>query len=177
MKKMMMLLMTIMLTVSTPNQSQAIVGISANDTALTVTGLVLMDLSQITVWDRRTDVRRDRYGRVRVYSYYTYRIITYPVFLLAGLVLLDAEGDLKLNAELPANLIEKAELTKNELTAYQNQIEEINSIMEMVAQEVSRAETESEKVELSGSLWTEYAEMLDVDAAIALKKIGIALQE
>lgn len=177
MKKMLMLFMAAVLTVATPNQSQAIVGISSNDSALTVTGLVLMDLSQITVYNRNTDVRRDRYGRVRVYSYYTYRIITYPVFLLTGLVLLDAQGDLKLKAQLPTELVEKAELTSNEIAAYQNQIEEINSIMEMIAQEVSRAETDNDKVELSGSLWTEYAQMLDADAAIALKKIGIALQE
>lgn len=177
MKKMLMLFMAAVLTVATPNQSQAIVGISSNDSALTVTGLVLMDLSQITVYNRNTDVRRDRYGRVRVYSYYTYRIITYPVFLLTGLVLLDAQGDLKLKAQLPEELVEKAELTSNEIAAYQNQIEEINSIMEMIAQEVSRAETDNDKVELSGLLWTEYAQMLDADAAIALKKIGIALQE
>lgn len=176
MKKLVMLLMVMAISIAQPKPAQAMIGLSTNDAALTVAGLVLMDISQITVWERRDDVRRDRFGNIRVYSYYTYRVITYPAFLIGGFVLLDAQGDLKLKSSLTQELIEKAQLTNDELLAYQNQIEEINSIMEMISKEVSAVKSDKEKFELSGQLWSEYAQMLDVDAAVALKKIGIALQ-
>jgi hypothetical protein len=165
----------VLLGFSFSSPSKAMIGLGTSDSALVVAGLVMMDLSQITVWERRDDVRRDRYGRVRVYSYYTYRVITYPALLLAGLVILDSEGQLKLAADLPADVVAKAELTEAELASFQENIEEINLLLETITFEVSHLGSEEEKIEAAGQLWSEYAEFLDLDAAVALKKIGLAL--
>lgn len=160
------------LVISQP--SQAIVGIATDSSATAIAGLALMDLSQIWVVDGRTTTYR-RYGRRGGFTrttYITYRVITYPAFLLAGLVLLDDNGRADLSAELTAEQIEKAELTQNEVQAFQNEIEEINSLKDLIADETATIEDNQERFEAAGELWTEYAGALSKDAAFALSKLS-----
>ncbi|PIP95838.1 MAG: hypothetical protein COW00_12280 [Bdellovibrio sp. CG12_big_fil_rev_8_21_14_0_65_39_13] len=174
MKKLVALL-TILSGLMMANPAKAIVGIASDSDALVITGIAMMDISQITVWERHDRYGRTRRGYVR-YSYYTYRVITYPVLLLAGFVVLGDEGRVQINSELSADLIKKADLTSSEVKAFQDNIEEINVIKDSISSEISKIEGSKERAEAAGKLWTEYAQSLDQDAAVALYKIGSSLQ-
>lgn len=176
MKKLVALL-TILSGLMMANPAKAIVGIASDSDALVITGIAMMDLSQITVWERHDRYGRTRSGRGYVrYSYYTYRIITYPVLLLAGLVVLGDEGRVQMNSDLSADLIKKADLSSDEVKAFQDNIEEINVIKDSISSEISKIEGSKERAEAAGKLWTEYAQSLDEVAAVALYKIGTSLQ-
>lgn len=156
--------------ISTP--SQAIVGIASDSDATAIAGLALMDLSQIWVVESRTTTRRyNRRGWSRT-TYVTYRVITYPAFLIAGLVLLDDQGRAEIGAELSAEQIAQADLSQEEIASFQNEIEEINAIKDMISSEISSIEDDQKRMEKAGQLWTEYAQVLSQDSATALFKLA-----
>ena len=153
------------------NPAKAIVGIASDSEATAIAGLALMDLSQIFVIDSHTHHRRTRRGWQRT-TYITYRIVTIPAFLIAGLVLLDENGQAEISADLTADQIAKAKLLKDEVQAFKDEIEEINAIKDVVASEIAGIENEEERMEVAGSLWTEYASELSENAAVALAKLS-----
>lgn len=157
--------------VSSP--SQAFVGFASDSDATAIAGLALIDLSQIWVADSRTTTRR--YDRRRGWSrttYVTYRVITYPAFLVAGLVLLDDRGRAQIGSELSEEQIETAELTTREVEAFQREIEEINALKDLISSEISYIENDQDRMEEAGRLWSEYAEVLSKDSAVALFKLA-----
>ncbi len=153
------------------NPAKAIVGIATDSEATAIAGLALMDLSQIFVVDSHTHINRGRGGWRRT-TYVTYRIITIPAFLIAGLVLLDDNGQAEISSDLSAEQIAKAELSADEVKAFQAEIEEINAIKDVVASEIADIENDEERLETAGVLWTEYASTLSENAAIALSKLS-----
>lgn len=168
------LLLSLLVTMSIlmPTTSKAIVGIATDSEATAIAGLALMDLSQIWIIDgRSTTYRNGRRGWERT-TYVTYRVITYPAFLIAGLVLLDEQGSAEISAELTQEQISEAGITKEELEAFQSEIEEINAIKDLIASEIGRIPDESEKIYEAGKLWTDYSELLSPSAAIALGKLS-----
>ncbi len=162
------LLIAATFALSTP--SKAIVGLATDSEELAIAGLALMDLSQIWVVESRTTRRHHRRGWTRT-TYVTYRLVTFPAFFIAGLVLLDEQGRAEISADLSEEVIAAAELTSDEVTAFKAEIEEINSIKDVVASEISSIEGEEQRIEAAGRLWTEYSSVLSQDAAIALAKI------
>ncbi len=162
--------LTLSFLISSP--SQAIVGIATDSDATAIAGLALMDLSQIWIVESRTTTRRySRRGWSRT-TYVTYRVITYPAFLIAGLVLLDDQGRAEIGADLSAEQIEQAQLNDNEVVAFQNEIEEINALKDMISSEISHIEDDQARIEEAGKLWTEYAQVLSKDSATALFKLA-----
>jgi hypothetical protein len=171
MKKFLSILLTLAtLAISSP--SHAIVGIASDSEATAIAGLALMDLSRIFVVESRTTYRRGRRGGFGRTSYVTYRIITYPAFLIAGLVLLDDEGTAEISGELSPREISQAGLTNNEVDAFKAEIEEINAIKDMVSSGISRVPDDEKRLEMAGQLWTEYSKSLSNNAAIALHKLS-----
>jgi len=169
------LLIVAAVTFSTP--SKALVGLASGDDNLAVAGLAFMDLSQIWVVDSTTTTHyhrgyRGRRGSWHRTTYVTYRLVTFPAFFIAGLVLLDEEGRTEISADLTDEMIAKADLSKDEVEAFKAEIEEINNIKDVVASEISTIDGDEEvKTEAAGQLWTEYASALSKNAAIALAKI------
>ncbi len=153
------------------NPSKAIVGIATDSEATAIAGLALMDLSQIVVAERHDRYSRRRHGWRRT-TYITYRVITFPAFLIAGLVLLDDNGHAEISGDISAEQIQEAELTDTEVASFQSEIEEVNAIKDLVASEVSEIQDEEERVEVAGELWTEYASALSEDTAVALYKLS-----
>lgn len=166
---------SLLLGLMTSNPANAIVGLASDSDALVITGIAMMDISQITVWERHDRYGRTRRGYVR-YSYYTMRVITYPALLLAGLVVLGDEGRVQMSADLSADMIAKADLTSSEVEAFKANIEEINLIKDSISAEISKIEDKKLKAETAGKLWSEFAQSLDEEAAVALYKVGTALQ-
>lgn len=163
-----MIAMTLML--SAP--SKAIVGIATDSEATAIAGLALMDISQIWVVERRTTTtRHGRRGWSRS-TYVTYRVITYPAFLIAGLVLLDDQGRAEISAELSEEQIASADLTSSEVEAFKAEIEEINAIKDVVASEIALIKDDQARMQEAGKLWTQYSEALSKDATIALAKLS-----
>lgn len=164
------LALTMSFLISTP--SQAIVGIASDSDATAIAGLALMDLSQIWIVESRTTTRRhSRRGWSRT-TYVTYRVITYPAFLIAGLVLLDDQGRAEIGSELSAEQIQEAQLSQNEVEAFKGEIEEINALKDMISSEISHIEDDQVRMEEAGKLWTEYAQVLSKDSATALFKLA-----
>lgn len=164
------LLIVATFALSTP--SKAIVGIASEDDDLAMAGIALMDLSQIWVADTTTHYHRGRRGGWYQTSYVTFRVVTFPAFFIAGLVLLDEQGTSEITADLTEKMIAKADLSKDEVNAFKAEIEEINNIKDMVASEISAVDGDEEaKVEAAGKLWTQYSSALSQNAAIALAKI------
>lgn len=164
------LALTLSFLISAP--SHAIVGIATDSDATAIAGLALMDLSQIWVVESRTTTRRTRRRGWSRTTYVTYRVITFPAFLIAGLVLLDDQGRAEIGAELSAEQIAEAELSNNEVQAFQNEIEEINALKDMISSEISHIEDDQKRMTEAGKLWTEYAEVLSQDSATALFKLA-----
>lgn len=164
------LLLTASFLLSTP--SHAIIGIASDSEATAIAGLALMDISQIWVVERRTTRTRYRRGGFSRTTYVTYRLITYPAFLIAGLVLLDDQGRAEISSELSQEQIDSADLTTSEIEAFQNEIEEVNAIKDMVASEIAGIEDDSKRVEEAGRLWTEYSSALSEETAVALFKLA-----
>ncbi|MCR9203876.1 MAG: hypothetical protein NXH75_04820 [Halobacteriovoraceae bacterium] len=163
------LLIVATFAISTP--SKAIVGIASDSEATALAGLVLMDISQIWVAERRTSTRYGRRGWRRT-TYVTYRVITFPAFFIAGLVLLDDQGRTEISSDLTAEQIANAELSDSEVSAFKAEIEEINAIKDVVASEISTIEEDEARMKEAGKLWTEYSSVLSNDAAIALAKLS-----
>lgn len=164
------LLIVATFAISTP--SKAIVGIASDSEATAIAGLALMDISQIWVAERRTTTtRRGRRGWTRT-TYVTYRVITFPAFFIAGLVLLDDQGRAEISAELAAEQISNADLSDSEVAAFKAEIEEINAIKDVVASEIAHIEKDEVRMEEAGKLWTEYSSVLSADAAVALAKLS-----
>lgn len=169
------LLIVAAVTFSTP--SKAFVGLASGDENIAVAGLAFMDLSQIWVVDSHTTTHyHGRRGGWHRTTYVTYRLVTFPAFFIAGLVLLDEEGRTEISADLTKEMIAKADLSQDEVKAFKAEIEEINNIKDVVASEVSTMEADEQaKTEAAGQLWTEYSSALSKNAAIALAKITNAL--
>jgi hypothetical protein len=163
------LLIVATFAISTP--SKAIVGIASDSEATALAGLVLMDISQIWVAERRTSTRYGRRGWRRT-TYVTYRVITFPAFFIAGLVLLDDQGRTEISSDLTAEQIANAELSDSEVSAFKAEIEEINAIKDVVASEISTIKEDEARMKEAGKLWTEYSSVLSNDAAIALAKLS-----
>lgn len=163
------LLIVATFAISTP--SKAIVGIASDSEATALAGLVLMDISQIWVAERRTTTRYGRRGWRRT-TYVTYRVITFPAFFIAGLVLLDDQGRTEISSDLTAEQIANAELSDSEVAAFKAEIEEINAIKDVVASEISTIKEDEARMKEAGKLWTEYSSVLSNDAAIALAKLS-----
>jgi len=171
MKKMLSILLTLAtLTISTP--SHAIVGIASDSEATAIAGLALMDLSRIFVVESRTTYRRGRRGSFGRTTYVTYRIITYPAFLIAGLILLDDNGSAEISGELSQQEVSQAGLTDLEIQAFRAEIEEINAIKDMVSAGISKVPDDEKRLEKAGQLWTEYSKGLSDNAAVALFKLS-----
>jgi hypothetical protein len=164
------LILTATFLISTP--SQAIVGIASDSEATAIAGLALMDISQIWVVERRTSRTRYRRGGFSRTTYVTYRLITYPAFLIAGLVLLDDQGRAEISSELSQEQISAAELTDSEIEAFQNEIEEVNAIKDMVASEIASIEDDKTRLDEAGRLWSEYSQALSDETAVALFKLA-----
>lgn len=162
------LLVAATFVLSTP--SKAIVGIATDSEEVAIAGLALMDISQIWVVESRSTRRHHRGGWSRT-TYVTYRLVTFPAFFIAGLVLLDEQGRAEISANLSDEVIANAELSDEEVAAFKAEIEEINSIKDVIAAEISEIEGEEARIEQAGKLWTEYSSVLSKNAAIALAKI------
>ncbi len=163
----------LLMTLLTSQASYGVVGLATDSSATTIAGLALMDLSQIWIVDSSTTYRRNgRRGGVTRTSYFTFRVITYPAFLVAGLILLDDNGRADLSSELSLEQIQKAELSDEEVMAFKNEIEEINAIKDLITDETAVIEDDQERFEAAGQLWTEYAGALSKDAAFALSKLS-----
>ena len=146
--------------------SNAIVGIIADDDTTAVVGLAMMDISQITVVD--TTVYRTRRSR---FVYRTYKVFTYVPLFLAGLVVLDDAGKMTFN-ELSAEKALKAQITEAEATAFNSELEELNAVKDLVSSELTGLEGNKEqKAEAAKELWTEYQEYVSKDAFMALSKL------
>ena len=146
-------------TVFVSSNSHAIVSAANGSRALAITGLAMVDLSQIVV------VRRS-FGRTVV------RVITYPALLVAGLVLLDEEGRYDISGEISEETALKADLTNAEKYAIEDNSEEINVLFDEISLEVENFEgTKEEKVKLAEKLWAEYGEMIDANAMSGLVKV------
>ncbi|MCF8060649.1 MAG: hypothetical protein K9K67_15205 [Bacteriovoracaceae bacterium] len=163
------ILLAVTFILSSP--SHAIIGIASDSEATAIAGLALMDISQIWVVESRTTTRRSRRGFSQT-TYVTYRLITYPAFLIAGLVLLDDQGRAEITADLSAEQIAQADLTEEEISAFKAEIEEVNAIKDMIASEISSIENDELRTEKAGQLWTSYSEVLSKDTAIALFKLA-----
>jgi hypothetical protein len=147
-------------------QSNAIVGLMADDDSTAIVGLAFMDISQIVVVD--TTVYRTRRSR---FAYRTVRVITYVPLFMAGLFLLDEEGKVSVN-EISADQAEKVGITSLELEAFNNEIEEINIVKDMVAAELADVKgSEVERAEASAKIWENYRTSLSDDAFVALVKL------
>jgi hypothetical protein len=156
---------------STP--SQAIVGLAADDDTTTILGIAFIDLSQIYVFEERGHYHHRR-RRSHYHSTYTVvRVITYPAFMIAGLVLLDDESGRKnMSSDLSKELISSADLSNEEAEAYQENLPDINAVKDIISNKISMMEgSREEKVKAAGKLWTKYAEVLDQDAVQALIKM------
>jgi len=146
-------------TMMMASSSHAIVGASSNSRALTITGLAMMDLSQIVI------VRRN-FGHTVV------KVITYPALLIAGLVVLDEEGRYNISAEISGETVLRAGLTNSEKYAIEDNNEEINVIFDEISLEVEKLDgSKEEKVKLSKNLWEEYSEVLDENVMSGLVKV------
>jgi len=164
--------LVVAMSILVPTTSKAIVGVATDSEATAIAGLALMDLSQIWIVESRSRTYRNgRRGWGRT-TYVTYRVITYPAFLIAGLVLLDEQGSAEISAELTQKQISQAGITKEELVAFQSEIEEINAIKDLIASEIGRIPDDSERIHEAGKLWTEYSDLLSPNAAIALGKLS-----
>lgn len=152
--------------------SKAIVGIASDSDATAIAGLALMDISQIWVVERRSTRTRYRRGGFSRTTYITYRVITYPAFLIAGLVLLDEQGRAEISSELSAQQIEAAQLSPSEVSSFKEEIEEINALKDMISAEISSIKDDEKRMEESGRLWTDYSSVLSEESAIALFKLA-----
>lgn len=139
--------------------SHAIIGATNNSRALTITGLAMMDLSQIVVVQRS-------------FGYTVVRVITYPALLIAGLVVLDDEGRYDISGDITEETALKAGLTNAEKYAIEDNSEEINVLFDEISLEVQNLEgTKEEKVALAKELWEQYSEVLSEDAMSGLVKV------
>jgi|GEM_PF-3024322 len=172
--KMKKILSTVLLTATfiLSSPTQAIIGIATDSEATAIAGLALMDISQIWVVESRSTTRRTRRGGFSRSTYVTYRVITYPAFLIAGLVLLDEQGRAEITANLSNEQIAQAKLSDAEVAALKSEIEEVNAIKDMIASEISSVENDEQRMEKAGQLWTSYSEVLSEDTAIALFKLA-----
>lgn len=155
-----LLTLALMATMLFSANSNALVSAANGSRALAITGLAMMDLSQIVVVERR------RFGMTVV------RVITYPALLIAGLVLLDENGRYDISGEISEETAAAANLTLDEKNALEDNNEEINVIFDEVSLEVEKFKgTQEEKVELAKELWAEYSEILDENAMSGLVKV------
>lgn len=158
------LLLSLLLLVSV--RAHAITGLVSDNDSMATVGLVMMDISQIVVVDR-TVYRTWRSRTV----YRTVRVFTYVPLFLAGLVVLDDNGKMTFG-QLEAEKATAAGITRNEMTAYNAELEELNAIKDMVSSEISDMETSKEiKGEAAKALWTEYKDYVSTDALSALVKL------
>lgn len=155
-----LLTLALMATMLFSANSNALVSATNGSRSLAITGLAMMDLSQVVV------VQRGRFG------YTVVRVITYPALLVAGLVLLDENGRYDISGKISEETALKADLTLDEKMAIEDNNEEINVIFDEVSLEVQNFKgTKKEKVEFAKELWNEYAEILDEDAMSGLVKV------
>jgi len=139
--------------------SHALISATNGSRSLAITGLAMMDLSQIVVVERNPGMT-------------VVRVITYPALLIAGLVLLDENGRYDISAEISEETALKTNLTADEKIALEDNNEEINVIFDEVSLEVENFNgTKKEKIELANELWTEYSEIMDADAMSGLVKV------
>lgn len=139
--------------------SHAIVSATNGSRALAITGLAMVDLSQVVV------VRRS-------FGYTVVRVITYPALLIAGLVLLDEEGRYDISGEISEETAQKAGLTNAEKYAIEDNSEEINVLFDEISLEVENFEgSKEEKVAHAKKLWAEYSEIIDENAMSGLVKV------
>ena len=109
--------LTLLLTLFSAKESKAIVGAAAESQELALLGVVLMDVSTITVVERRPIHYRRGFGS---FAYTTYRVLLFPALLVAGLVILDDEGRIEISGEMSEGLIAKAELSNDEVIAIED---------------------------------------------------------
>jgi hypothetical protein len=154
-----MLSLVLLATMLMSTSSHAIVSATNGSRALALTGLVMMDLSQVVV------VRRS-------FGYTVVRVITYPALLVAGLVLLDDEGRYDISSEISEKTAAKAGLTNAEKYAIEDNSEEINVLFDEISLEVEEFEgTKEQKVELAKTLWKDYSANLDENVMSGLVKV------
>jgi len=147
-------------------RAHAISGLVADSDSTAAVGLIMMDISQIYVVD--TTVYRTRSSRV---VYRTFRVFTYVPLFLAGLVVLDDNGKMTFG-ELKAQKAQEAGITADETLAYNEELEELNAIKDMVSSEVATLEGSKEiKAEAAKELWSEYRDYVSEDAFNALVKL------
>lgn len=158
--KKMLLSFVLLATMLVSTNSQAIVGAANNSRALAITGLAMMDLSQVVV------VSRSNFG------YAVVRVITWPALFVAGLVLLDENGRYDISGEITAETAEKAGLTNAEKYAIEDNSEEINVLFDEISLEVENMEgTQKEKIEHARNLWRDYSANLDEEVLSGLVKV------
>lgn len=140
--------------------SHALVSATNNSRALAITGLAMIDLSQVVVVSRRN------------FGYTVVRVITYPALLVAGLVLLDEEGRYDISGDISDETALKAGLTNAEKYAIEDNSEEINVLFDEISLEVEKYEgTKKEKVAKAKELWEDYTDMLDENVMSGLVKV------
>lgn len=182
MKKMMTRLL-LLVTLLTSLNANAIVGLIADDSDVVLFGAALMDISQITVLDRRDVIYRhsdhyDRRGHRHHHSnrvvVYTWRTITYVPLALTGLFFLNDAGSLQYQ-QLTKAESEKLGVTADEMNIYNSEIDQINAIAEEVGAAVAEAKTQDEKIDTSATQWTELSEYLSPESAKVVHLVSKAL--
>lgn len=175
----------VMMTLVTSINANAIVGLMADDSDVVLFGAALMDISQITVVDRRDVIYRhrthyDRRGRRHTHTnrvvVYTWRTITYVPLALTGLFFLNDAGSVQFSPLTTADA-QKLGITSNELNTYNNELDQINAIAEEVKSEVALAQTQEEKVDTAAAEWTELSEYISPESAKVLKLVSQKLTE
>jgi len=157
--KKMLLSLALLASVFSASNSHAIVSATNGSRALAITGIAMMDLSQIVV------VRRN-------FGYTVVRVITFPALFVAGLVLLDEEGRYDISGDISEETALKANLTNLEKYAIEDNSEEINVLFDEISLEVESLEgSQEEKVKLAKSLWKDYTANLDENVLPGLVKL------
>ncbi len=161
--------LTLFSTLFASTHSNAIVGATNDNRALALTGLALMDLSTFVVAERRPVRYRRGVGYV---GYTVYRVVTLPVLLVAGLVLLDDNGRFDISADITGEAADKANLSNEEKFALEDNIEEVNALFDSISMEVQETKaSKQEKIELAKDLWEDYSQELDQNVMSGLVKV------
>lgn len=134
----------IMMTLLTSIHSKAFIGAVANDDTTAIVGLAMMDISQVTVVERRS------------FFYSTIRVFTYVPLFLFGLVILDEEGKITFT-EMTKEKAEKAGITSDEMKFFNDEIEEVNATKDDIASEISLIKNQEEKAQEALNIWEEYS--------------------
>ena len=150
-------------------QSKAFVGLASDDDNIALLGLALMDISTITVVERRHTHYRRGYRRT---FYTTYRVLTFPAFLIAGLVLLDDQGTATISDEISEEVANVAGLSPQEKSAIENNAEEITAIKDSIIADTASIADRAARAEQAGNLWLEYGSQLPKEALLGLHKMA-----